>query len=75
VWGRFDGVEYGMEVAAERVAYWGPGFRVTFAESDPAGTVRGAATADVNLAFFHMMNWLRQGVFSPDAVNFINTPY
>jgi putative selenate reductase len=75
VWGRFDGVEYGLEVAGERVAYWGPGFRVTFAESDPAGTVRGEAMADVNLAYFHMMNWLRQGLFSPDAVNYVNTLY
>jgi putative selenate reductase len=72
VWGRFDGAEYGMELATGRVAYWGPGFRVMFAESDPAGTVEGEAAADVNLAYFHMMNWLRQGVFSPDAINYVS---
>lgn len=72
VWGRFAGAEYGMDVAAGRVAYWGPGFRVSFAESDPAGTVDGEAAAEVSLEYFHIMNWLQKGLFSPDAVNYVN---
>jgi putative selenate reductase len=74
VWGRFEGTEYGMEleVEARRVAYWGPGFRVTFAEADPAGSVAGEAAGEVPLAYFHIMNWLRAGVFEPAAVNYVN---
>jgi len=26
----------------------------------------------VSLAYFHIMNWLRKGLFSPDAVNYVN---
>lgn len=70
--GRFDGVEYGMHVEARQVSYWGPRFRVTFSESDPGGTIDGEAADDVNLGYFHIMNWVRKGVFAPDAINYVN---
>ena len=38
----------------------------------PAGTVHGEAAAEVSLEYFHIMNWLRKGLFSPDAVNYVN---
>jgi hypothetical protein len=44
-------------------------------ESDPVATVEGEAAADVSLAYFHIMNWLRKGVFSPDAINYVNMLY
>ena len=74
VWGRFEGMEYGMELEVEgrRAAYWGPGFRVTFTEADPAGTVDGEAAGEVPLAYFHIMNWMRAGLFAPAAVNYVN---
>jgi putative selenate reductase len=72
VLGRFEGAEYGLAIAPPHVTYWGPGFRVAFRESDPAGTVAGEATGDVPLVYFHMMNRLRGGLFAPDAINYVN---
>jgi putative selenate reductase len=72
VLGRFEGQEYGMECGGPQVVYWGPGFRVRFAARDPAGTIAGETTGAVPLAYFHIMQWLRDGLFATDAINYVN---
>lgn len=63
VLGRFDGTEKRVEITGERVLYEGTGFRVSFAEHDPEGTIEGVAEGEVDLTFFRIMDLLRQTIF------------
>ena len=74
VLGRFSGREYRIETDGPRVRYLGPGFEVTFNVADPITTLDGGAEADVDidLTYSRIMLWLRDGLFAPDAVNYVN---
>jgi putative selenate reductase len=69
--GRFGGHEFRLRVDGSRAAFGGEGFEVTFSESDPESTVSGTAEAEVDLTYFHILNWLRKAV-SGNAVNYVN---
>ena len=64
VLGRFEGRELRVEIEGERVLYEGTGFRVTFSEPDPEGTMAGVAEGEVDLTYFRIMDLLRQTIFS-----------
>ncbi|MBI4543216.1 MAG: glutamate synthase, partial [Gemmatimonadetes bacterium] len=72
VLGRFAGAEYEMEVASGRVSYSGEGFRLAFEEEDPVGSVAGEASSEVDLTYFHIMNWLRKALLAPSEVNYVS---
>jgi len=69
--GRFGGKEYRLRIEGTRVAFLGEGFDVSFSESEPEATVTGTAEAEVDLTYFHILNWLRKAV-SGDGVNYVN---
>jgi putative selenate reductase len=71
--GRFDGHEYELVAASGRLEYAGTGFRVTFDERDPAGTVEGEASGEIDLTFAQIMNVLRKAVLALSAVNYVNS--
>jgi putative selenate reductase len=71
--GRFDEHEYELVAAGGRLAYAGAGFRVTFDERDPAGTVEGEASGEIDLTFAQIMNVLRKAVLDPSVVNYVNS--
>ncbi len=72
VLGRFGGREYRLETDGLEVRYSGDGFAVAFEASDPAGTVSGEASVEVDLTFFHVMNVLQAALLSDDEVNWVN---
>jgi len=61
---RFGGKGYALEPRGERVRYSGEGFEVEFDAEDPAGTVTGTASSDVDLTYFHLMRWMRDAVMA-----------
>ena len=69
--GRFGGHEFRLRIEGNRAAFGGEEFDVTFSESDPESTVSGTAEAEVDLTYFHILNWLRKAV-SGNAVNYVN---
>jgi putative selenate reductase len=73
VLGRFDGREYRIDAIGSEIRYSGDGFAVAFDERDPVGSVRGEASVEVDLTYFHVMHVLQVGVLSEDDVNWVNT--
>ena len=69
--GRFGGREYHLRIDGARVAFLGEGFELSFSETDPESTVSGTASVEVDLTYFHILNWLRKAL-SGDAVNYVN---
>jgi putative selenate reductase len=74
VLGRFSGRGYRIDTDGSLVRYAGPGFEVTFEAADPVATLDGESRADVeiDLTYSRIMLWLRDGLFAPDAVNYVN---
>jgi len=69
---RIGGQHYRMTSIDAQIEYSGPGFVVEFSRGDPAGTVRGAASGDVDLGFFHIMDVVREAVCDSDDVNWVS---
>ena len=72
VWGRFDGRELRMERAGERVWLVGEGFSVRFTAAAPEATIEGEAATPVDLGWFHVMEWLRRGLFDSGEINYVS---
>lgn len=72
VHGRFSGKEYSLVVRGGEADYAGPGFRVSYAMADPAGTVKGTAEGEVDLTYALIMDLLRGALLAPDAVSYVN---
>ena len=71
-WARFEGREYHMAKLEDgRVRYSGEGFEVQFDPADPARTVRGEADAEVDLAWFRIMEMVRDGVLAEGAIGYV----
>ena len=70
--GRFGGREYRLDDEGGRVRYTGEGFSLTFDAADPVGTLGGDAAGEVDLTYFHVMDWLRKALLAPGAVNWVN---
>ena len=73
VMGRFSGADYRLQISDGQVAYSGAGFAVTFAESDPEGTLDGDATTVVDLTYFQIMNALRKAILAASEVNYVTS--
>ena len=73
VLGRFDGRGFRLELEGGLAVFSGEGFRVRFSETDPAGTFDGESAGEVDLTYFHIMNWLRKALLDGDDVNYVNT--
>ncbi|MCM2305365.1 MAG: glutamate synthase, partial [Elusimicrobia bacterium] len=72
VFGRFSGKEYSLALRDGRAEYAGPGFRVSYAAADPAGTAKGTADGEVDLTYALIMDLLRKALLAPDAVSYVN---
>lgn len=70
--GRFGGREFHVELADGRVEYEGDGFRLSFYETDPAGTLAGEAEGEVDLTYFRLMARIGRALFAPTEVNYLN---
>ncbi len=66
--GRFDGKEFHVRLDGDRVVYTGEGFSLSMREGDD--TVSGTAEGEVDLTYFHILDWLRKA-FVGDAVNYV----
>ncbi|MHB1844621.1 MAG: glutamate synthase [Deltaproteobacteria bacterium] len=73
VHGRFQGREYRLELDRGEACYAGAGFELRFDLGDPEGTATGVADGEVDLTYFHLMNWLRQAILDGHEVNFLNS--
>ena len=73
VLGRFDGVEYALEVAGGSCRFQGDSFDVTFEREDPRGTLGGEATGELDLTYCFIMDYIRQAVLSGESVNYVNS--
>lgn len=72
--GRIGGIEVGLAPAAGgRVAYTGPGFRLTLDPEDPIATLAGEATGECDLSYLHILVWVRDRVFQGGLVNYLNS--
>ena len=60
--GRFEGREFELELRADVARYRGDDFDVRFDPTDPAGTIAGDATGEIDLTYFHMMRLLAEGL-------------
>jgi hypothetical protein len=44
---------------------------VRFIVADPAGTVEGRADGEVDLTYFHILEWIREAVMASDDINYV----
>ena len=72
VLGRFGGVEWRLEARGDQMLYEGTGFRVSFSEHNPEGTIEGVAAGEVDLTWFWILDLLRVAVLSRKEVNWIS---
>jgi hypothetical protein len=61
-----------MERREGRIVYYGPGFRIQYRESDPAGTVEGTGPDEIDLTYGFIMSVVLDGVFDERQVNYVN---
>ncbi len=71
LWGRFDGAEYNLEPAGDRVCYTGPGFSLYLDPAAPTD-LEGEAKGEVDLIFFHLLALIRAAVFEAPSANYLN---
>jgi len=68
---RFAGVAYELVIDGGGVTFRGDGFDVHFDPADPGGSVRGRATIEIDLTYYHIMECLRRAVLAPPALNYL----
>ncbi len=72
VLGRFGGHDFEASIEGSSVQFSGPGFAVSFEQSDPVGTIEGSVEdgsdgsnpVEVDLTFFHLMEMVSAAVLS-----------
>ena len=72
VWGRIDGREMRLRVSDGKASFASTGFELRFDEAAPETTIEGTAAGEVDLTWFHVMNWLRKAMFETASVNYVN---
>ncbi len=72
VLGRFAGREFRLDDEDGRIQYAGEGFSLAFDAADPVGTLAGDAAGEVDLTYFHIMDWLRKALLAQGAVNWVS---
>lgn len=73
IWGRIDGNELCLSPDGDRVRFAGADFELRFEAADPVATLSGSATGEVDLTYFHILEWVRDAVFRGDRVNYLNS--
>ena len=68
---RVRGALYVAEFAAGRARFSGAGFDVSFDPADPAATVAGEASVEVDLGVFTIIRWIREAVLAPGQTNYV----
>ena len=68
--GRFGGRDYGLEEAGGRARYTGPGFALELDAGDPLATVAGEAEGEVDLTYYHILEWIRQSVYGAGELSY-----
>ena len=71
--GRIDGRELSLESAGDRVRFKGPDFNVTLDPKDAVRTINGAAEAEIDLSWLHILLWIQAAVFDSPSVNYLNS--
>jgi putative selenate reductase len=71
--GRVKGRELRLEVDGTRARFAGDGFDVELDLSDPASTVRGIWSGEVDLTWCFIMDLLRRSVLDPSKINYVNS--
>ncbi|MCL4820885.1 MAG: glutamate synthase [Vicinamibacteria bacterium] len=69
--GRVSGREYALAPAGERERYSGRGFSLLLDPADPAADPRGEAAVEVDLAPYHILRWIRAGVYASGQANYL----
>jgi putative selenate reductase len=72
VHGRFGGREYHLSVSPTEAAYAGDGFDLRLREDAPESPLGGRASAEVDLTYFHIMNWLRRAVLDGPEITWVS---
>ena len=72
VLGRVKGREYRLEVRENLARFSGDGFELELDLENPAATVRGRRSADVDLTWCFIMDLLRRSVLDARKVNYMN---
>ncbi|MCA9667697.1 MAG: 4Fe-4S dicluster domain-containing protein [Myxococcales bacterium] len=67
VLGRFDGKGYRLELAGARARYSGEGFAVSLDMENPAGSIEGEASVEVDLAYMHIMCWMVEALLGGEV--------
>jgi len=70
--GRVKGRELRLEVDGTRARFAGDGFDVELDLGDPASTVQGSWSAEVDLTWCFIMDLLRRSVLDPSKINYLN---
>ncbi|MDP6407765.1 MAG: glutamate synthase [Planctomycetota bacterium] len=66
--GRFEGVEVRLTRDGERSLFSGEGFTLRLDEADPLAAPRGRAEGEVDLAYFHLLCWVRDALLAADGL-------
>lgn len=73
VLGRFDGKEFRLTRGADgRATFTGDGFDLELNEAAPDAPLAGSATGEVDLTYFHILQWLRKALLDGGEVNYVN---
>ncbi len=74
-WGRIDGKEFSLRVSAQGTRFCGPGFEVLLnpEQLDDPTAVHYEAQAVIDLTYYYILTWMRDGVFNGPSVNYLNT--
>lgn len=64
---RIGGKSYSLSLDGEQASYSGEGFELRFLVIDPVGTVAGQAAGEVDLTYFHIMQWIRDAALKSSS--------
>ena len=70
LFGVVGGKSFELERDGSRARFSGEGFEVRFEVADPAGSVEGQAAGEVDLTYFHILEWIRSAVLDGE-VNYL----
>ncbi|MCM2255871.1 MAG: glutamate synthase [Vicinamibacteria bacterium] len=69
--GRIGGRDYALSAEGERERYAATGFSLLLDPADPARDARGEALGEVDLTPFHILRWIRAGVYASERINYL----
>ncbi len=68
---RISSLEFLIEADGDTVRYEGEGFSVTFNASNPASTISGEASVEVDLSYYVIAQWMRTAVLDSESPNYL----